>query len=91
MATDETDKVDNHDLLMEILEARETLEEASGEEVEELRQDNQAKVDGVVADICELLSAPEPDWPRVKRLAVELRYWVQLENAAKAKLDKMGH
>lgn len=91
MATDETDKVDNHDLLMEILEARETLEEADGQEVEELRQDNQAKVDDIVHQICELLHQPNPDLHAVKRLAVELRYWVQLENAAKAKLDKMGH
>lgn len=91
MATDETDKVDDHDLLMEILEARETLEEADGQEVEELRQDNHAKVDAIVADICDLLSKPQPDLHAVKRLAVELRYWVQLENAAKAKLDRAGH
>lgn len=90
MATDEQDKLDDHDLLMEILEARETLEEADGQEVEELRQDNKAKVDDIVGQICELLNRPEPDWHAVKRLAVELRYWVQLENAAKAKLDKMG-
>ncbi|EKC98832.1 hypothetical protein A1Q2_06803 [Trichosporon asahii var. asahii CBS 8904] len=74
MATDETDKVDNHDLLMEILEARETLEEADGQEVEELRQDNQAKVDDIVHQICELLHSKEPDLHAVKRLAVELRY-----------------
>lgn len=36
----ETDHVADHDLLMEILEARETLEEADKSEIEGLRDDN---------------------------------------------------
>jgi hypothetical protein len=40
MDTKEREGVEDHDLLMEILEAREELDEASGDEIEQLREAN---------------------------------------------------
>ncbi|GMK56678.1 hypothetical protein CspeluHIS016_0305180 [Cutaneotrichosporon spelunceum] len=84
--TKETEHVADHDLLMEILDARETLEEATADEVEQLREENQAKVDDVSAAIADALATEPPDFARAKELAVELKYWVGLELAARERL-----
>ncbi|BEJ13672.1 hypothetical protein CspHIS471_0308460 [Cutaneotrichosporon sp. HIS471] len=84
--TKETDHLTDHDLLMEILDARETLEDATSEEVEELRVDNQAKADDVTRQIKEALSKDPPDLQEAKQLAVELKYWVGLDHAARERL-----
>ncbi|KLT45942.1 hypothetical protein CC85DRAFT_306428 [Cutaneotrichosporon oleaginosum] len=84
--TKETDHVSDHDLLLEILEAREELEEATSDEVEELREANQKKVDNVARQITEALSKEPPELQRAKELAVELKYWVGLEHAARERL-----
>ena len=86
-------------LLAEILEAREELEMASSlEEVDELRQTNQgmscffydwegandiAKVDETIAALKEAFSRDPPNLTEAKSLAVQLKYWQGLENAAK--------
>lgn len=81
---------------MEILDARETLEEADRSEVEELRDDNRGeckwgvltveRIKGVIEKLKEAFSKNPPDLKGAKELAVELKYWVGLEEAAKEKL-----
>ncbi|TXT10878.1 hypothetical protein VHUM_02383 [Vanrija humicola] len=89
--TEETDAVTDHDLLMEILEARESLEEAEeAVEVEEMRDSNHSKVEDLVRRITESFSHTPVDLHATKALAVELKYWVGLEEAAKEKLGKLG-
>ncbi|KAL1412780.1 molecular chaperone [Vanrija albida] len=89
--TQETDAVTDHDLLMEILEARETLEEAEeASEVEEMRDSNHAKVVDLVQRLTESFSRTPVDRDATKALAVELKYWVGLEEAAKEKLGRLG-
>jgi molecular chaperone HscB len=71
-------------LLAEILEAREELEMAeSPEEVEELRRTNQEKVDETIAALKAAFSGNPPSFQEAKGLAVQLKYWQGLENAAK--------
>jgi len=57
MDTKERDGVEDHDLLMEILEAREELEEASGEEIEQLREENQGASSPSARSMLPLLTA----------------------------------
>lgn len=45
-----------------------------------------AKVDAVVAKITAAFSRDPPDLDEAKRLCVELKYWVGLEEAAREKL-----
>jgi len=71
-------------LLAEILEAREELEMAeSPEEVESLRQTNQEKVDETIAALKEAFAGDPPEFQKAKGLAVQLKYWQGLEEAAK--------
>jgi molecular chaperone HscB len=71
-------------LLAEILEAREELEMAeSPEEVEGLRRTNQEKVDETIAALKAAFSGDPPRFQEAKGLAVQLKYWQGLENAAK--------
>jgi hypothetical protein len=49
MDTKEREGVEDHGLLMEILEAREELEEASGDEIEQLREENQGELIGCLS------------------------------------------
>lgn len=71
-------------LLAEILEAREELEMASSpEEVEELRRTNQDKVDETIEALEKAFSGDPPSFKEAKGLAVQLKYWQGLEEAAK--------
>jgi molecular chaperone HscB len=45
-----------------------------------------AKVDAIIAKLTEAFSRNPPDLDAAKRLCVELKYWVSLEDAAKEKL-----
>lgn len=82
--TEETDSLTDPDLLMEVLEAREELEEAtSAEQVEGLRQTNHEKVQSTIEDLKSALSTSPPDFDLAKTLTIQLRYWTGLEAAAK--------
>lgn len=71
-------------LLAEILEAREELEMAeSPEEVDGLRRTNQEKVDETISALKEAFAGDPPDFKGAKGLAVQLKYWQGLEEAAK--------
>ncbi|OWZ35952.1 molecular chaperone HscB, partial [Cryptococcus neoformans c45] len=84
--TEETDKIDDPVLLAEILEAREELEEAeTHEEIDRIRQANKEHVMGIVGSLEQAFSGTPPDLAEAKLLAVQLRYWMNLEKAAKEK------
>ncbi|WVW86157.1 Fe-S protein assembly co-chaperone HscB [Kwoniella bestiolae CBS 10118] len=85
-ATDETDKLDDPMMLAEILEAREELEEANNqEEIQRIRSDNHAKVEVIIMQLHSAFSEDPPNLEEAKNLAVQLRYWKGLENAAREK------
>ncbi|RXK35903.1 Fe-S protein assembly co-chaperone HscB [Tremella mesenterica] len=84
LATAETDQLTDPGLLSEIMEARESLHEATtAEQVEKIREENHLKVTTTIRSIEETLSSDPPDLGAAKILAVQLKYWQGLENAAK--------
>ncbi|WWC72017.1 Fe-S protein assembly co-chaperone HscB [Kwoniella pini CBS 10737] len=85
-STEETDKLDDPMILAEILEAREELEEANTfEEIERIRTVNHEKVEYMIKQLHSAFSETPPNLDLAKELAVQLRYWRGLENAAKEK------
>ncbi|RSH91888.1 hypothetical protein EHS25_009258 [Saitozyma podzolica] len=84
LRSEETDSLTDPTLLAEILEAREELEEAaSHDEVEEIRKANHEKVEETIAAIKEAFSSEPPDFEGARTLAIQLKYWLGLEAAAK--------
>ncbi|KDQ63554.1 hypothetical protein JAAARDRAFT_169505 [Jaapia argillacea MUCL 33604] len=79
----ETDQLQDHVLIMEIMEVREELEGANTqEEVEGIRDENRGKIDGVVEAIEECIG--REDWEGAKKEAIRLRYLDGIQEAAKA-------
>ncbi|OJT15832.1 hypothetical protein TRAPUB_3430 [Trametes pubescens] len=87
-AGEETDKLDDMELLMEVMEAREGLANAqSPEEVAEIREENDdtsalAKMQEVLQEIESVVAAK--DWPALRTAAVKLKYLQGIESAAAA-------
>lgn len=80
VAEDETAKIDDPELLGEVLEARECIEGAEREaEVEALRVENERKVERSVEVLGGLCGGGE--WEAVRGEAVRLRYWVNVREA----------
>ncbi|KAI9749426.1 MAG: hypothetical protein M1815_002533 [Lichina confinis] len=80
VADDETATVEDPELLMQVLETRETIEEAQAEEdLEPLRRENDARI---AASLSVLEKAFEADdLPAAKSEAVKLRYWVNIRDS----------
>ncbi|EIW64664.1 Co-chaperone Hsc20 [Trametes versicolor FP-101664 SS1] len=82
-AGEETDKLDDMELLMEVMEAREGLANAqSPEDVAEIREQNDAKIQEVLQEIESVVAAK--DWPALRTAAVKLKYLQGIESAAAA-------
>jgi molecular chaperone HscB len=80
VAEDETAKIDDPELLGEVLEVRERIENAEGEgEVEALKVENERKLEGSVKVLGRLCG--NGDWDAAKSEAVRLRYWVNIREA----------
>ncbi|KAG8998710.1 hypothetical protein FRB93_013489 [Tulasnella sp. JGI-2019a] len=84
-ATQETDQLENQDLIMEVMEAREELDDATTErDVEDVRERNQKRVSET---LLELESAfGRENFDAAKSASVRLKYWEGIEDAARAKL-----
>jgi molecular chaperone HscB len=80
VANDETLKVEEPELLMVVLEAREEIEEAASEEdLEEPRRTNEARIlesEGLLER-----AFVEDDIDSAKREAVRMRYWVNIRES----------
>lgn len=75
----ESESLDNPELLMEVMEARELLEDAQTEaEVQDLKDVNDARV----LETCQGLSDAfkERDLETAKELAIKLQYWIRIRN-----------
>lgn len=80
LAGDETAKVEDQELLMEVLEARETIEEAASEDdLAELRDGNEARLEESVHVLEQAFK--DSDTQTAKREAVKLRYWVNIKES----------
>lgn len=77
----ETDQTDDQQLIMEIMEAREALEEAaSPEDVESIRAENHVKIMQTIEKLEHLVGSKE--WKRTRTAAVRLKYLSGIEDAA---------
>jgi molecular chaperone HscB len=80
VAEDETAKVEDPELLMEVLDTREEIENAGEEEeLEELKRVNDERIEAseMVLD----KAFREDDMERAKREAVRMRYWVNIKES----------
>lgn len=80
VANDETAKVEDPELLMEVLEAREEIEEAAAEaELEPLKARNTAREEESIAELERCFGAG--DLQAAVRECVRLRYWVNIRES----------
>jgi molecular chaperone HscB len=80
VANDETLKVEEPDLLMLVLEAREEIEDAQGEEdLEEPRRVNDERIAASEEALDKAFA--EDDIETAKREAVRMRYWVNIRDS----------
>ncbi|KAF2197796.1 Co-chaperone Hsc20, partial [Delitschia confertaspora ATCC 74209] len=79
-SSDETAKVEDQELLMEVMEVRERIEEAeSEEEIAELREENEGRIKRSEEVLGEAFEGDDLEGAR--REAVRLRYWVNVREA----------
>ncbi|TKX22430.1 J-type co-chaperone JAC1 [Elsinoe australis] len=80
VAEDETAKVEDPELLMEVLETRETIEEAQAEEdLEPLKKSNEGRIEVSEEILGEAFK--QDDMDKAKEEAVKLRYWVNIRES----------
>lgn len=80
VANDETLKAEDPELLMVVLEAHETIEDAAGyEDLEALTRENEARIDESENVLEEAFHKDDVETAKVE--AVRLRYWVNIRQA----------
>lgn len=80
VGSDETAKVEDPELLMDVLEARERIEEAGSEaEIEGMKGENEARMAESVERLAEAFE--RDDVEGAKGEAVRLRYWVNIKES----------
>lgn len=79
-AEDETAKVEDPELLMEVMEARETIENAEEEEeLEGVRVENEERIRVTEERMGDRFE--QGDWEGARELVVRLRYWVNVRES----------
>lgn len=77
---DESAKLEDNALLMEVMEAREAVEEVEDEEgLVAIRAENTARVESTVGELEGAFE--QSDFERAAREAVRLRYWANIEES----------
>jgi molecular chaperone HscB len=80
VAEDETAKVDDPELLMEVLDARETIEEAESEsDLVDIKAENDERIRRSEEVLEEAFA--QDDVQRAKEEAVKLRYWINIKES----------
>lgn len=83
LAGDETAKVEDPELLMEVLETREVIEEAASEdELQPLKELNERRIAASVGVLEEAFQ--KDDTAAAKEEAVKLRYWINIRETVDA-------
>lgn len=76
--------VEDPSLLMEVMELQEALQDAEDQEaVDQVGATNQVHIDRVLGALNEAFSEPHPNTNRIRQLAVELRYWTNIDKAVR--------
>jgi molecular chaperone HscB len=80
VAEDETAKIEDPELLMEVLEMQEGIEEAESEEdLEEMKSHNDGRIERSVENLEEAFK--RDDIQSAKNEAVRLRYWINIKES----------
>ncbi|KAN0062851.1 molecular chaperone [Thecaphora frezii] len=80
----EADSLEDPELLMEVIELRERLEEAQSEqEAADVREENRGFMEAAIHTLSEAFAASPPDLAKARKAAVELRYWTNIDKAAR--------
>jgi molecular chaperone HscB len=80
IAEDETAKVEDPELLMEVLEAREQIEEAESEEdLVGMKTENDARIEDSVKILEDAFAKEDIDGAKTE--AVKLRYWINIKES----------
>ncbi|KAF9405212.1 hypothetical protein BGZ94_003690 [Podila epigama] len=75
----ESESLDNPELLMEVMEARELLEDAqTEEEVQDLKDVNDQRIEETVKGLH--VAFERMDLEEAKTLAIQLQYWIRIQN-----------
>ncbi|KAF9978730.1 hypothetical protein BGZ73_000740 [Actinomortierella ambigua] len=75
----EAESLENPELLMEVMEARELLEEAETEaEVDQLKCQNEARIQETTKGLSKAFK--EDDLATAKKLVIQLQYWIRIQN-----------
>ncbi|PMD26627.1 Co-chaperone Hsc20 [Hyaloscypha hepaticicola] len=83
VAEDETAKVEDPELLMEVLDAREEIEDAKEEEeLEEMKRINEERIEKSESILDEAFNRDDIDGAKAE--AVRLRYWVNIKESLDA-------
>ncbi|KAF7306929.1 hypothetical protein MIND_00485500 [Mycena indigotica] len=84
----ETDQVDDVELIMDVMQTRESIEEASNNQIlSEIMDINSQKITQTVMELEEAVGREA--WPTVKDAAIRLRYLESIESAGKGKLEQI--
>ncbi|PVF92226.1 Co-chaperone Hsc20 [Serendipita vermifera] len=71
------------ELIMGVMEAREELEEAEGEEVQKLLTQNEERMEKLTMELENAIA--NEDWPEAKRLVIQLKYWESFRRAGEGR------
>ncbi|CEH13923.1 Mitochondrial J-type chaperone [Ceraceosorus bombacis] len=83
-APSEEEGVEDPALLMQVMEFREALEEASNEEqAEQVGSDNQLRLQSTLRALDDAFSKAQPEYEKIKSLIIQLRYWMNIDKAAR--------
>lgn len=78
----EADTLENEqELMMEVMEAREELENAEGEQIQKLLAANDERLQNITAELEDAIG--KEDWQHARRLVIQLRYWESFQRAGK--------
>ena len=76
--------VEDPSLLMEVMELQEALQDAENQEaVDPVGATNQMHIDRVLDALNKAFSDAHPNTNRIRQLAVELRYWTNIDKAVR--------
>ena len=76
--------VEDPSLLMEVMELQEALQDAENQEaVDQVGATNQMHIDRVLDALNKAFSDAHPNTNRIRQLAVELRYWTNIDKAVR--------
>ncbi|KAM0755084.1 hypothetical protein T439DRAFT_322138 [Meredithblackwellia eburnea MCA 4105] len=80
----EEDKVTDPELLMQVMEIREQIEDAqTRDEVEQIREENQATIAEALESLSKFLSSRPPDFEAAKNRIIQLRYLDNIEKVCR--------